>query len=290
MKNYLDLCQDILDNGVYRPDRTCTGTISVFGRQLRFDLQQGFPLVTTKRVFHRGALAEMLWMISGSSNIKPLVEQNVHIWDEWADEDGELGPVYGVQWRNWLNCRWDGAILHAERFNGIGQPNGIDQLGETIANLSRDPFSRRHLVTAWNPAELPEMKLPPCHYAYQFYVRPVCEHSEHTEYFLDCMVQMRSVDVFLGLPFDIAGYAFLTHMVAKLTGYIPGDLVFNLGDTHIYMNHLQQVGLQLTREPRPLPQLKIINTGQQSIDDFKLTHFMLLDYDPHPPIKGDVSV
>lgn len=284
MHNYLDLCDDVLTNGKERKDRTGTGTISVFGRTLRFDLQEGFPIVTTKRVPPRLPFEEMLWMISGTPDIRPLQKKGITIWDAWADpQTGRLGPVYGVQWRHWDDPN------NIESVEKIGKEffpeyHTIDQLQETIDRIKSDPYSRRHLISAWNVADLRFMKLPPCHYAFQFYVRD--------DMYLDCMVQMRSVDVFLGLPFDIAGYAFLTHMVAHLTDYEPGELIFNLGDTHIYTNHVDQVKLQLQRRPKIpklRPELRLLREVD-NIDSFRYEDFELLDYVPQPGIKGDISV
>lgn len=271
MRQYLDLIKDALENGEPRKDRTGTGTISVFGRHLRFNLQEGFPAVTTKRLFIKGVWVELLWMLSGSSNIGFLLDNNVHIWDEWADPNGELGPVYGVQWRKWKRLK-----EHRVEY--------IDQLQKAIDTIKNNPTDRRMLVTAWNPGELDEMALPPCHYSYQFYV--------HNDGRLSTLVNQRSADIFLGLPFDIASYATLTHMVAHVTGLKPGELIYNLGDTHIYLNHIEQVKTQLQREPYPLPQININKRNREikSIDDFELEDLELVDYQHHPAIKGEVSV
>lgn len=264
MRAYLNLLQDILDNGVAKDDRTGTGTISVFGRQLRFDLSEGFPLITTKRLHIKSIVHELLWFISGSTNIRYLQDNGVTIWDEWADEEGNLGRVYGAQWRTWL------------------APNGetIDQISKVIDQIKQSPDSRRHLVSAWNPAEVDQMALPPCHYAFQFYV---------ANGKLSCMFQMRSVDTFLGLPFNIASYALLTHMVAQQCGLEVGELIWTGGDVHIYSNHLEQVKLQLTREPYALPQLQI-KRQPESIFDYTFEDFEFIDYQHHPGIKAPIAV
>ncbi|MCZ8515542.1 thymidylate synthase [Paenibacillus filicis] len=264
MKAYLDLLQDIMDHGVAKGDRTGTGTISVFGRQLRFDLAQGFPLLTTKKLHIRSILHELLWFISGDTNIGYLKENGVSIWDEWADENGDLGPVYGSQWRSWP------------------APDGrhIDQLAQVVGQIKTNPDSRRHLVVAWNPAEVDRMALPPCHYAFQFYV---------ANGKLSCMFQMRSVDTFLGLPFNIASYAFLTHMMAQQCGLEPGELVWTGGDVHIYSNHVEQVKLQLTREPYASPQL-VIKRKPDSLFDYKYEDFEIVGYQSHPSIKAPIAV
>ncbi|MFC4777725.1 thymidylate synthase [Paenibacillus sp. GCM10023252] len=264
MKSYQQLLQDILDHGVQKEDRTGTGTISVFGRQLRMDLSQGFPLLTTKKLHLRSIIHELLWFLSGSTNVQYLRDNKVTIWDEWADEEGNLGRVYGSQWRTWQG------------------PNGqiTDQIAGLIEQIKNNPDSRRHLVSAWNPAEIHEMALPPCHYAYQFYV---------AEGKLSCMFQMRSVDTFLGLPFNLASYALLTHMVAQQCDLEVGELIWTGGDVHIYLNHLEQVKLQLTREPRDLPQLRIARKPD-SIFDYKFEDFEVVGYDPHPGIKAPIAV
>ncbi|MGG3843837.1 thymidylate synthase [Anoxybacillus kestanbolensis] len=264
MKQYLQLLEDILQNGVYKDDRTGTGTLSVFGRQLRFDLREGFPLLTTKKLHIRSIIHELLWFLNGDTNIRYLKENSVTIWDEWADENGDLGPVYGAQWRSWKGA--DGRT--------------IDQISEVIEQIKTNPNSRRLLVSAWNVAELDRMKLPPCHYAFQFYV----ENG-----MLSCMWQQRSVDTFLGLPFNIASYALLTHMVAQQCNLQPKELIFTGGDVHLYMNHIEQAKLQLTREPRPLPKL-IIKRKPASIFEYRFEDFEIVDYDPHPHIKADVSI
>ena len=261
MKQYLDLLQDILDNGVDKGDRTGTGTRSVFGRQMRFDLSKGFPLVTTKKVHLKSIIYELLWFMKGDTNVRYLQEHGVRIWNEWADENGDLGPVYGSQWRNWNN-------------------DGIDQIKNLIETLNKNPNDRRMIVTAWNPSEIPNMKLPPCHMMYQFYV---------ANNKLSCMLYQRSCDMFLGVPFNIASYALLTQMIAHVCGFELGEFVHTLGDTHIYNNHFEQVKLQLSREPRPLPKM-LIKRKVDSIDDFQYEDFELINYDPWPAIKAEVSV
>lgn len=264
MRQYLDLLQDILENGVHKEDRTGIGTISVFGRQLRFNLQEGFPLLTTKKLHIRSIIYELLWFLSGNTNVRYLQENGVTIWDEWADENGELGPVYGAQWRSWKGA--DGKT--------------VDQISEVIEQIKTNPNSRRLLVSAWNVAEIDKMKLPPCHYAFQFYV---------ANGKLSCMWQQRSVDTFLGLPFNIASYALLTHMMAQQCNLEVGELIFTGGDVHLYMNHLEQAKLQLTREPRPLPKL-VIKRKPESIFDYQFDDFEIVDYNPHPHIKAPVAV
>ncbi|MET3727294.1 thymidylate synthase [Fictibacillus halophilus] len=264
MKQYLDFLQDILHNGTKKEDRTGTGTVSVFGRQMRFDLQEGFPLVTTKKLHLKSIIHELLWFLKGDTNIAYLKENGVRIWDEWADEDGNLGPVYGHQWRSWST------------------PNGetIDQISNVIEDIKKNPDSRRLIVTAWNPSDIPNMALPPCHLLFQFYV---------ADGKLSCQLYQRSADSFLGVPFNIASYALLTMMVAQVTGLKPGEFVHTVGDAHIYTNHLEQVELQLTREPKPLPKMKI-NPNVTSIFDFTYDDFELVGYEAHPHIKGVVSV
>lgn len=264
MKAYLELLQDILDNGVRKEDRTGTGTISVFGRQMRIDLQQGFPLLTTKKLHTKSIIHELLWFLSGSTNVRYLQDNGVTIWDEWADENGDLGRVYGAQWRTWLGP--DGRV--------------VDQIAGVIEQIRRNPDSRRHLVSAWNPAEVDGMALPPCHYAFQFYV---------ANGRLSCMFQMRSVDTFLGLPFNLASYALLTHMVAQQCGLEPGELIWTGGDVHIYLNHLEQVQLQLSREPYPLPKL-VIKRKPDSIFDYRYEDFEFEGYQFHPGIKAPIAV
>ncbi|KAA8785957.1 thymidylate synthase [Paenibacillus sp. 4624] len=264
MKNYLDLLQDILDNGVHKGDRTGTGTQSVFGRQLRYDLSKGFPLVTTKRIHLKSVIHELLWFLSGDTNIAYLKENGVKIWDDWADENGDLGPVYGSQWRTWE------------------APNGekIDQIAAVVDSIKNNPDSRRHLVSAWNVAEINNMKLPPCHFAFQFYV---------AEGKLSCMLTMRSVDTFLGLPFNIASYALLTHMIAQQCDLEVGDFIWSGGDVHIYSNHVEQVKTQLEREPFALPKL-VIKRKPDSIFDYKFEDFEFENYEHHPGIKAPIAV
>ncbi|MFB8375916.1 thymidylate synthase [Paenibacillus taichungensis] len=264
MKNYLDLLQDILDNGVHKGDRTGTGTQSVFGRQLRYDLSEGFPLVTTKRIHLKSVIHELLWFLSGDTNIAYLKENGVKIWDDWADENGDLGPVYGSQWRTWE------------------APNGekIDQIAAVIDSIKNNPDSRRHLVSAWNVAEINNMKLPPCHFAFQFYV---------AEGKLSCMLTMRSVDTFLGLPFNIASYALLTHMIAQQCDLEVGEFIWSGGDVHIYSNHVEQVKTQLEREPFALPKL-VIKRKPDSIFDYTFDDFEFENYQHHPGIKAPIAV
>ncbi len=264
MKQYLNLLDHVLAKGVKKPDRTGTGTISVFGYQMRFDLAKGFPLLTTKKLHTKSILHELLWFLQGSTNIQYLKDNGVTIWDEWADDKGNLGPVYGYQWRSWPTT------------NG----QHIDQISKVIESIKKDPDSRRHIVSAWNVGELDNMALPPCHILFQFYV---------ADGRLSCQMYQRSADIFLGVPFNIASYAFLLHMMAQVTGLKPGELIITLGDAHIYLNHVEQVILQLTREPLALPKLKL-NPQVQSIFDFKYEDFSLENYNSHPHIKGDISV
>ena len=264
MKQYLDLLRHIRENGVMKEDRTGTGTQSVFGYQMRFDLSEGFPLLTTKKVHLKSIIYELLWFIAGDTNVKYLQDHGVTIWDEWADENGDLGPVYGHQWRSWP------------------APEGrvIDQLSRVIDTIRRNPDSRRMLVTAWNPAEVDKMALPPCHCLFQFYVAGGK---------LSCQLYQRSADVFLGVPFNIASYALLTMMIAQVCGLEPGEFVHTTGDTHIYRNHFDQVATQLSREPRPLPRMRL-NPDIKSIFDFTYEDFTLEGYDPWPAIKAPVAV
>ncbi len=264
MKQYLDLLQEILDRGVEKHDRTGVGTKSIFGHQMRFDLSEGFPLVTTKKVHLKSIIYELLWFIAGDTNIKYLKDHGVSIWDEWADADGNLGPVYGRQWRSWP------------------APDGrsIDQLAEVIDMIRNAPDSRRMLVTAWNPGEIDKMALPPCHCLFQFYV---------AEGRLSCQLYQRSADMFLGVPFNIASYALLTMMVAQVCGLRPGEFIHTTGDTHIYLNHMEQVKLQLSRTPRKLPVMKI-NPERRNMEDFVYEDFTLEGYDPWPAIKAPVAV
>lgn len=264
MKQYLDLMKDILETGVSKTDRTGTGTLSVFGRQLRFDLSQGFPLLTTKKLHTRSIFIELLWFLKGDTNIKYLHDHGVTIWDEWADQNGDLGPVYGHQWRSWP------------------APNGhtIDQITNVLNQIKKKPDSRRHIVSAWNPAEVDKMALPPCHALFQFYV---------ADGKLSCQLYQRSADYFLGVPFNIASYALLTHMFAQQCDLLPGDFVWTGGDTHLYTNHLDQARLQLTREPNPLPQLNI-RRKPASIFDYQFEDFEIVNYQSHPGIKAPIAV
>ncbi|MFT3740850.1 MAG: thymidylate synthase [Breznakibacter sp.] len=264
MKQYLDLCQRVLNEGVMKEDRTGTGTISVFGHQMRFDLSEGFPLVTTKKLHLKSIIYELLWFLKGSTNIKYLQDNGVRIWNEWAKPDGELGPVYGYQWRSWPDY----------------QGGHIDQITQTIDSIKKNPDSRRHIVSAWNVASIDQMQLPPCHILFQFYV------ANGT---LSCQLYQRSANVFLGVPFNIASYAILTMMMAQITGLKPGDFVHTLGDAHIYTNHIEQVKTQFARAPRPLPQMRL-NPDITDIFDFDYSDFTLENYDPHPHIKGDIAV
>lgn len=270
MQQYLDLLNRVMTEGVDRPDRTGTGTRSVFGHQMRFHLDDGFPLVTTKKVYTRGVFGELLWFLRGDTNIGWLHENNVHIWDEWADENGDLGPIYGHQWRSWPD--YDGGT--------------IDQLAQVIDQIRHNPSSRRLVVSAWNVAEVGSMALPPCHMLFQFYVAPGTDGGPGT---LSCSLYQRSADLFLGVPFNIASYSLLTHMVAQVCGLGVGDFVHTLGDAHIYHNHVDQVREQLSREPRPLPTLRL-NPAVRSIDEFELSDIELSGYDPHPAIKAPVAV
>ena len=264
MQQYLDLVQHILDHGAKKTDRTGTGTLSVFGYQLRFDLGAGFPLLTTKKLHLRSIIYELLWFLRGETNVKFLQENKVTIWDEWADANGDLGPVYGYQWRSWPSA--DG--------------RHIDQITNVIEDIKRTPDSRRLVVSAWNVGELDKMALQPCHALFQFYV---------ADGRLSCQMYQRSADVFLGVPFNIASYALLTMRVAQVTGLAPGDFVHTLGDAHLYANHLEQAREQLTRAPRPLPTMRL-NPEVTSIFDFKFSDFTLESYDPHPSIKAPIAV
>jgi len=264
MRQYLDLCQRILDEGVTKEDRTGTGTISVFGHQMRFDLSEGFPLITTKKLHTKSIIHELLWFLTGDTNIRYLQENGVRIWNEWADENGDLGPVYGKQWRSFAGR--DGKT--------------VDQIQWVVDEIKKNPDSRRLIVSAWNPAELSEMALPPCHLLFQFYV---------ANGKLSCQLYQRSADTFLGVPFNIASYALLTQMMAHVTGLEPGEFVHTLGDAHLYLNHIEQVKLQLSREPKPLPKL-VLNPEVTSIFDFRFEDIEIVDYEAHPHIKGEVAV
>jgi thymidylate synthase len=264
MRQYLDLMARILDQGVEKRDRTGTGTRSVFGHQMRFDLADGFPLVTTKKLHLRSIIVELLWFLRGDTNIRYLHDHGVTIWDEWANAEGELGPVYGRQWRSWP----------------AGDGRTVDQIADLLDQLRRNPDSRRLIVTAWNPAEVPDMALPPCHCLFQFYV---------AEGRLSCQLYQRSADVFLGVPFNIASYALLTHMVAQVAGLAPGEFVHSFGDAHLYLNHLDQARLQLSRSPRPLPTLRL-NPAVRDLFAFRLEDVAVEGYDPHPHIKAAVAV
>jgi thymidylate synthase len=264
MQQYLELLRDVRANGVRKADRTGVGTLSVFGRQTRYDLQQGFPLLTTKKMHRKSIIHELLWFLSGDTNIRYLKNCGVRIWDEWADKNGDLGPVYGHQWRSWPT------------------PGGgsIDQIAQVVNSLKTNPDSRRHVVSAWNPAEVDAMALPPCHCLFQFHV---------AEGRLSCQLYQRSADIFLGVPFNIASYALLTMMMAQVTGLQPGEFVHTFGDLHLYLNHIEQADEQLTRELRPLPAMTL-NPAVGSIFDFAYADFKLTGYDPHPTIKAEIAV
>ncbi|EDL66003.1 thymidylate synthase [Bacillus sp. SG-1] len=264
MKQYLELCKHVLENGTEKGDRTGTGTISTFGYQMRFDLSEGFPMLTTKKLHLKSIIHELLWFLNGDTNVKYLQDNGVRIWNDWADETGDLGPVYGKQWRSW---------------EGAGGET-IDQISELIENIKKNPDSRRLIVNAWNVGEIDKMALPPCHCLFQFYV---------ADGKLSCQLYQRSADVFLGVPFNIASYALLTMMIANVCDLEPGEFVHTFGDVHIYQNHMEQVKLQLTREPRSLPSIRI-NKDVKDIFSYSFEDFTLEDYDPHPHIKGVVSV
>ena len=262
MKQYLDLLRDVMENGKDSDNRTGIYARKVFGRQMHFNLEDGFPLVTTKEMFLKGVIHELIWLLSGNTNIKYLLDNNVHIWDEWADENGNLGPVYGHQWRNWNS-------------------EGIDQIKDVIERIKTDPTDRRMIVTAWNPSQIDQMALPPCHCFFQFDVTPDGK--------LNCQLYQRSCDMFLGVPFNIASYSLLTMMIAQVCGLKAGEFIHSLGNTHIYNNHFEQVKTQLTRNPYPLPKM-IINPDVKKIDDFKYEDFKLVDYQCHDKLTGKVAV
>lgn len=264
MRQYHDLLHRILDDGVAKEDRTGTGTLSVFGHQMRFDLTDGFPLVTTKKVHLKSVIGELLWFLRGSTNVRWLQERGISIWDEWADDDGDLGPIYGYQWRSWPT------------------PDGshVDQIARVVESIRQNPDSRRHIVSAWNVADVEDMALPPCHTLFQFYV---------ANGKLSCQLYQRSADVFLGVPFNIASYSLLTHMVAQVCDLDVGDFVHTLGDAHLYSNHLDQARIQLEREPRALPSLRL-NPDRRSLDEFDIEDVEVLGYDPHPAIRAPIAV
>jgi thymidylate synthase len=264
MQQYLTLLQHILDHGTKKDDRTGTGTLSVFGYQMRFKLTDGFPLLTTKKVHHRSVIYELLWFLTGSTNIEYLNQHGVSIWDEWADEQGELGPVYGYQWRSWPTAAG----------------GSVDQISELIQQIRSNPDSRRHIVSAWNVPDINQMKLPPCHCLFQFYVVDGC---------LSCQLYQRSADVFLGVPFNIASYALLTLMIAQICGLEAAEFIHTFGDVHLYSNHFEQAKLQLTREPRTLPQMRL-DPQVTSVSEFDYPHFTLENYDPHPHIRAPIAV
>ncbi len=264
VRQYLDLLDTVLHKGVRKGDRTGTGTLSIFGHQMRFDLADGFPAVTTKKLHVKSMVGELIWFLQGSTNVRWLQQQGISIWDEWADADGELGPVYGSQWRSWPT------------------PDGrrIDQIAAVVHSIRTNPDSRRHIVNAWNVADIEQMALPPCHTMFQFYV---------ADGRLSCQLYQRSADVFLGVPFNIASYALLTHLIAQVTDLAPGEFVHTLGDAHLYLNHVEQAELQLSREPRPLPTLRL-NPARRQIDEFEIADVELIGYDPHPGIKAPIAV
>jgi thymidylate synthase len=271
MRQYQELLQDVLANGERRDDRTGTGTLSVFGRHVRYDLRAGFPLLTTKKIHLRSVIHELLWFLRGETNLDYLHQHQVSIWDEWADANGDLGPIYGKQWRSW-QCA-DGRV--------------IDQITQLIDGLRNNPDSRRHLVSAWNVADVQEMALPPCHCLFQFYVHRPAAAEQAPQ--LSCQLYQRSADIFLGVPFNIASYALLTHMIAQICGYEVRDFVHSFGDLHLYANHIEQAQLQLSREPRALPQLRL-NPGRRELLDFTAEDIVITDYNPHPGIKAPKAI
>lgn len=275
MDQYHKLLRDVIDNGDFRMDRTGTGAYSVFGRQARFNLADGFPLLTTKKLHLKSIIHELLWFIKGDTNVKYLNDNGVTIWDEWKREDGDLGPIYGAQWRFWMNYRAS-VVAGGEVTFGT-----IDQLADLIAGIKRDPYGRRHIMTAWNPADLPHMALSPCHCMVQFF----CSSDGR----LSCQLYQRSCDIFLGVPYNITSYALLTMMIAQVCGLEAGELVHTFGDLHLYQNHTEQAMLQLQREPRKLPRISI-DPAIQCIDDFRFEHFSLEGYDPYPSIKAQIAV
>jgi thymidylate synthase len=300
MIQYLDLLRHVLENGKFKRDRTGTGTYSVFGAQTRFDLRKDFPVLTTKKLHLRSIIYELLWFLRGDTNVRWLQENKVTIWDEWADDNGNLGPVYGKQWRHWtkstprsreqnaaeestlfdLSEFSDGANVTSAGSRVRGKQSGIDQIEQVIKQIKKNPGSRRLIVSAWNVADIDSMALPPCHALFQFYV---------SDGELSCQLYQRSADLFLGVPFNIASYALLTMMVAQVSGLKPGEFIHTFGDLHLYANHIEQAKLQLSREPRPLPQMKL-NPSVKKIDDFKFEDFELVNYDPHPGIKAPIAV
>jgi len=284
---YLELLHYVRHNGVEKEDRTGVGTISQFGAQLRYDLQEGFPLLTTKKMFTRGIIHELLWFLKGETNIQYLLDNDVHIWDEWADENGDLGPIYGHQWRSWPNyVRKGGCIGNTDWIEEYHENEPIDQIKDLIENLKKDPFSRRHIVSAWNPADIPDMALAPCHCLFQFNVRP--DKNGDPE-FLDCQLYQRSCDIFLGVPFNIASYALFTMMIAQVVGLKAGHFIHTFGDVHVYKNHLDQVDEQLRRDPFPSPRM-MINPDVKNIDDFTIGDFKVAGYRCHPKIDAPIAV
>ena len=297
MKAYLDLLRHVMDYGQDRQDRTGVGTRAVFGYQFRHNLQDGFPLLTTKKVHVKSVIHELLWFLRGETNVRSLQSAGVTIWDEWADEEGDLGPVYGAQWRRWPDYRKAMAPapagLPASPYSFASVSVGtIDQIANLVRDLRENPFSRRHIVTAWNPADLPAMALPPCHTLFQCQVSSVPAQWTRAarKGMLNLHLYARSIDSFLGLPFNIASYAFLLRMLAEVTDLYPGELIISFGDLHIYRNHFDQVAEQLAREPRPLPELVIVPWKVQNIDDFRFEDFVIEGYNPHPAIKAPIAV